>query len=64
MAVFFGIFPQTLFNYMDKTINRQTETLAEWTKDVKEAPGAVPAVPASAAQHTPDEPSRVSLLER
>jgi NADH-quinone oxidoreductase subunit M len=61
MAIYFGIFPQTLLNYMDKTINRQTETLAEWTKDVKEAPGAIPA---SAAQHTPDEPPRVSLLER
>jgi NADH-quinone oxidoreductase subunit M len=60
MAVFFGIFPQTLFNYMDKSINRQTETLTQWTKDVKEAP----VVPPSAAQHAPEDPPRVSFLER
>jgi NADH-quinone oxidoreductase subunit M len=41
LAVLFGVFPQQLLlDYMDKTIDRQTETLTAWTKNVKEAPTA------------------------
>jgi NADH-quinone oxidoreductase subunit M len=59
LAVLFGVFPQQLLlNYMDKTIDRQTKTLAEWTKNVKEAP------PGTAAQLSPAEPPRVSLVDR
>ena len=61
MAVYFGIFPQSLLKYMDKSIDRQTQTLTAWTKNVKEAPESVPA---SAAQNSPDEPARVSMVER
>jgi NADH-quinone oxidoreductase subunit M len=62
MAIWFGIFPQSLLNYMDQTINRQTETLAQWTKDVAESPTAPP--PSSAAQQDPEQPQRVSFVDR
>ncbi len=42
-AIWFGVFPATLLVYMDKTIDRQTQELANWTRDVKEAP-VMPAV--------------------
>ncbi len=42
-AIWFGVFPATLLVYMDKTIDRQTQELANWTRDVKEAP-ATPAI--------------------
>ena len=36
-AIWFGVFPATLLVYMDQTIDRQTQDLAAWTRDVKEA---------------------------
>ncbi len=43
LAILFGVFPNTfLLRYMDKTVERQVDDLAQWTKVVKEAqtPGA------------------------
>ena len=34
-AVVFGVFPNTVFQYMDKTIDHQVDTLAAWTQEVK-----------------------------
>ncbi len=31
LAIWFGVFPATVFNYMDETIDAQVETLAEWS---------------------------------
>ncbi|MEI6257167.1 MAG: NADH-quinone oxidoreductase subunit M [Planctomycetota bacterium] len=42
-AILFGVAPQILFNYVTPTVNRQVETLADWTRRVHDAPGA-PAV--------------------
>jgi len=43
-AILFGVAPQTLFNYITPTVNRQVETLADWTRRVHDAPAAA-AVP-------------------
>lgn len=38
LAILFGVFPNTfLLRYMDKTVERQVNDLAQWTKVVKEA---------------------------
>jgi NADH-quinone oxidoreductase subunit M len=40
-AILFGVFPyQTVLKYMDATIDRQTQELADWTQTVKENPEA------------------------
>ncbi len=37
MAVIFGVFPyNTVFKYMDATIDQQVEQMVQWTRDVKE----------------------------
>jgi hypothetical protein len=43
-AILFGVAPQILFNYVTPTVNRQVETLADWTRRVHDAPAAAPAV--------------------
>ena len=49
LAILFGVAPQTLFNYVTPTVNRQVETLAEWTRTVKpDAPAAQPPLAADA----------------
>ena len=35
-AILFGVYPQALFSYMTPTIDGQAQTLATWTKDVKD----------------------------
>jgi hypothetical protein len=51
LAILFGVAPQTLFSYVTPTVNKQVETLADWTRRVRpDAPGAQePLVPAAAA---------------
>jgi NADH-quinone oxidoreductase subunit M len=34
LAIVFGVAPQLIFNYITPTVNRQVETLAEWTRSV------------------------------
>jgi NADH-quinone oxidoreductase subunit M len=34
-AVVFGVYPTSVFRYMDKTVEQQVESLAEWTKTKK-----------------------------
>ena len=36
LAIWFGVYPQTVLNYMDATVDRQVQELAEWTRQVKE----------------------------
>jgi NADH-quinone oxidoreductase subunit M len=36
LAILFGVFPQALFSYMTPTVDKQAETLAVWTREVKE----------------------------
>ena len=43
-AILFGVAPQILFNYVTPTVNRQVETLADWTRRVHDAPAAASAV--------------------
>jgi NADH-quinone oxidoreductase subunit M len=42
LAIFFGVYPQAVFNYMEPSVTRSVEELAEWTSDVQEG-GAAPA---------------------
>ena len=37
LAILFGVAPQILFNYVTPSVNRQVETLAEWTRTVHDA---------------------------
>ena len=34
LAIVFGVAPQLIFNYVTPSVNRQVETLADWTRDV------------------------------
>jgi NADH-quinone oxidoreductase subunit M len=43
-AILFGVAPQIIFNYVTPTVNRQVETLADWTRDVHDAAAPAPAV--------------------
>jgi len=38
-AILFGVAPQIIFNYVTPTVNRQVETLADWTRTVHDAAG-------------------------
>ena len=51
-AILFGVAPQLLFNYVTPSVNRQVETLAEWTRTVHDA-GRQP-LPATAASEAKD----------
>lgn len=33
LAIWFGVYPQTLFNYMDRTIDRHVQQMADWTEN-------------------------------
>jgi len=55
-AILFGVAPQILFNYVTPTVNRQVETLADWTRRVHDAPAA-PAV-AAVQQETAAQAAR------
>jgi len=35
LAIWFGVYPRTVLQYMDSTIDQQVTELAEWTRDVK-----------------------------
>ncbi len=37
LAVLFGVYPQSLFDYVTPSVNQQVETLAAWTRDVHDA---------------------------
>ena len=37
LAIVFGVAPQTIFNYVTPSVNRQVETLAEWNRTVRHA---------------------------
>ena len=52
-AILFGLAPQLIFNYVTPSVNRQVETLADWTRRVRpDAPAAQPAL--AAAPLAPD----------
>jgi NADH-quinone oxidoreductase subunit M len=34
LAILFGVYPMSLFDYVSPTVEKQVETLAEWTRDV------------------------------
>ncbi len=36
LAVLFGVYPQSLFDYVTPSVNQQVETLADWTRDVRD----------------------------
>ena len=37
LAIVFGVYPQSLFDYVTPSVNHQVETLAAWTRDVHDA---------------------------
>jgi NADH-quinone oxidoreductase subunit M len=48
-AILFGVAPQLIFNYVTPSVNRQVETLAAWTREVRpDAAGAQAPLAASA----------------
>ena len=54
LAILFGVAPQLLFNYITPTVNRQVETLADWTREVRPDFPATPAVQTAAADVSHD----------
>jgi len=49
-AILFGVAPQLIFNYVTPSVNRQVETLADWTRRVRpDAPAAQPALASAPA---------------
>ncbi len=44
LAIVFGVAPQLLFNYVTPTVNRQVETLADWTRRHDQSAGSVVAI--------------------
>jgi len=57
LAILFGVAPQILFNYVTPTVNRQVETLANWTRVVHDAAPA-PAVAALPQPGAAGQPAR------
>jgi NADH-quinone oxidoreductase subunit M len=51
-AIFFGVYPQAIFNYMEPTVTQQVKELATWTRTVHDSPtdGIRPEVNAAAAE--------------
>jgi len=37
LAIVFGVYPMSLFRYVTPSVNRQVETLADWTRSVHDA---------------------------
>ncbi len=35
LALFFGVYPQAIFNYLTPSVNQEVQELAAWTRDVK-----------------------------
>ncbi|MFM8953922.1 MAG: NuoM family protein [Planctomycetaceae bacterium] len=62
LAIVFGVAPQTLFSYVTPSVNKQVETLADWTRRVHpDAPGAQePLVSADAT----DAPAAAATAQR
>jgi NADH-quinone oxidoreductase subunit M len=57
LAILFGVAPQTLFAYVTPTVNRQVESLAAWTREVRpDAPATQPALRLTAGAD-PHEPA-------
>ena len=52
LAIWFGVYPKTVFNYMDKTIDAHVENLAEWTPTYVEKKAAMAAEKEAAAAAT------------
>ncbi len=52
-AILFGVFPNLVLQYMNKTIDQQTQQLADWTKVVKEPQPAGGAVGAASRGSSP-----------
>ena len=48
LAIVFGVAPQLIFNYITPTVNRQVETLAEWTRSVHDGHPAAAGATAAA----------------
>jgi NADH-quinone oxidoreductase subunit M len=40
LAILFGVYPYGILYFMDATVDRQVEQLADWTREVKEAPAS------------------------
>ena len=58
-AILFGVAPQLIFNYVTPSVNRQVETLADWTRRVHPDAGtARPAVSAIAPTATSETAAR------
>jgi NADH-quinone oxidoreductase subunit M len=53
LAIFFGVLPQTMLDYMSPSVNRQVEQLAAWTREHDERPTAA---------NPPSGPGRVAFL--
>ena len=57
-AIFFGVYPQAIFNYMMPSVNLSVDQLADWTRDVKDHGGTAPLPTAAAA--VPQGPAQPS----
>ena len=79
LAIWFGVYPKTVFQYMDESVDAQVQTLADWTPTYVEKKAAKAAekealaaekaaATATAARSTPAKPTAatdsLSLLQR
>lgn len=53
LAIVFGVAPQTLFQYVAPSVNRQVATLAEWTRDVHDGARKMVVADAAGADEKP-----------
>jgi len=63
LAIWFGVYPNTVLRYMDSTIDQQVIELTEWTRDVKavEEEAATEAVEAAKDRDAPGLHDRVEI---
>jgi hypothetical protein len=60
LAIVFGVAPQLIFNYITPTVNRQVETLAEWTRSIHDGhPAAAGAAAAATDNGTVGSQARI-----
>ena len=63
LAIWFGVYPNTVLRYMDSTIDQQVIELTEWTRDVKavEEEAATEAVETAKDRDAPGLHDRVEI---
>jgi NADH-quinone oxidoreductase subunit M len=59
-AIWFGVYPQSVFRYMAPSVTQEVKDLAEWTKNVKQPELEAARKEMTASNATPDAPLAAS----